>query len=153
MEIKATLNKPYTEKERCDFIVAQNHNNGYEIRETDEALEAWGYDDAEKLEQKKAQVRGVREQYFKIYVDYYQEKPLLWAELTEQNQQYIADYRIYLKDYPESSPDWYERNPMTYDEWFTAQQFAPNEVPDEAPVEEDPQDESPVEEDVQQELF
>jgi len=50
MEIKATLNKPYTETERCDFIVAQNHNKGYEIRETDEALEAWGYDDAEAPE-------------------------------------------------------------------------------------------------------
>ena len=29
-----------------------------------------------------------------------------------------SNYRIYLKDYPESSPDWYERNPLTYDEWL-----------------------------------
>ena len=48
MEIKATLNKPYTEKERIDFIVEQNHNNGYEIRETETAIEAWGYTDEEK---------------------------------------------------------------------------------------------------------
>lgn len=38
MEIIAQLNKPYTDKERCDFIVEYNHNQGYEIEETDEAL-------------------------------------------------------------------------------------------------------------------
>lgn len=75
--------------------------------------------DDKAIEQKKAQVRAVREQYLEIYVDYYQSKPLLWAELTEQNQQDIANYRIYLKDYPEATPDWYEHNPLTYDEWIT----------------------------------
>ena len=38
MEIKATLQKPYTDKQRADFIVEYNHNNGYEIQKTDEAL-------------------------------------------------------------------------------------------------------------------
>lgn len=42
MEIKATLNKPYTDKQRLDFIVEQNHQNGFEIKETETALEAWG---------------------------------------------------------------------------------------------------------------
>jgi len=42
MEIKATLQKPYEEKDRLDFIVEQNHKNGYEIKETETALEAWG---------------------------------------------------------------------------------------------------------------
>ena len=42
MEIKATLQKPYEEKARLDFIVEQNHNKGYEIKETESALEAWG---------------------------------------------------------------------------------------------------------------
>ena len=51
MEIKATLNKPYTEKQRINFIVEQNHTLGYEIRETDIALEAWGYTEEEKQEQ------------------------------------------------------------------------------------------------------
>ena len=53
MEIKAQLDKPYTEEQRLDFIVEQNHENGYEIRETEEALEAWGYTEAEKEEQKR----------------------------------------------------------------------------------------------------
>ena len=38
MEIKDRLNKPYTEKQRCDFIVKNNHQSGYEIQETDDAL-------------------------------------------------------------------------------------------------------------------
>lgn len=50
MELKATLAKPFKEDEKIDFIVEQNHNNGYEIRETETALEAWGNDDAELLE-------------------------------------------------------------------------------------------------------
>jgi DNA-binding transcriptional MerR regulator len=54
MEIKAQLNKPYEEKQRLDFIVEQNHKNGYEIKETETALEAWGYTDEEIAEQEKA---------------------------------------------------------------------------------------------------
>lgn len=38
MEIKAELKQPYTEKQRCDFIVKNNHQSGYEIKETDDAL-------------------------------------------------------------------------------------------------------------------
>ena len=47
MEIKAELNKPYTEKERMDFIVEQNHKNGYTIEETGTALQALGYTEEE----------------------------------------------------------------------------------------------------------
>lgn len=38
MEIIAELKKPYTDEERVDFIVTYNHNQGYTIEETDEAL-------------------------------------------------------------------------------------------------------------------
>lgn len=51
MEIKDTLKKPYTDKARADFIVDNNHNKGYEIRETEIALEAWGYTEEEQQEQ------------------------------------------------------------------------------------------------------
>lgn len=53
MEIKATLNKPYSEEQRINFIVEQNHLFGYEIKETEEALEAWGYTEEEKAQQAK----------------------------------------------------------------------------------------------------
>lgn len=48
MELKEILHKPYTEEQRMGFIVEQNHNNGYEIRETDTALEAWGLTEEEE---------------------------------------------------------------------------------------------------------
>ena len=54
MEIKEQLNKPYTEKERIDFIVEQNHQKGYEIKESETALEAWGYT-TDELAQKEAE--------------------------------------------------------------------------------------------------
>ena len=53
MEIKSILNKPYTENQRMDFIVTQNHKLGYEIKETSTALEAWGYTEEEKQEQER----------------------------------------------------------------------------------------------------
>ena len=53
MEIKAQLNKPYTEEQRLNFIVQQNHTLGYEIRETEQALEAWGYTEEEKQQQER----------------------------------------------------------------------------------------------------
>ena len=56
MEIKAELKQPYTENERIDFIVQQNHKNGYEIKETETALEAWGYTEEEKQKQRKEQI-------------------------------------------------------------------------------------------------
>ena len=53
MEIKSELLKPYTNKQRTDFIVQQNHRNGYTIEETDKALIAWGNTDEEKLNEAK----------------------------------------------------------------------------------------------------
>ncbi len=53
MEIKAKLMKPYTEIERENFIVEQNHNLGYEIIETETALEALGKTAEELQEIKK----------------------------------------------------------------------------------------------------
>lgn len=38
MEIIAELKKPYTEEQRCDFIVEYNHRHQYEIQETEDKL-------------------------------------------------------------------------------------------------------------------
>jgi len=54
MELKQALEKPYTEQERTNFIVYYNHQLGYEIRETEIALEAWGYTQ-EELDQQEAE--------------------------------------------------------------------------------------------------
>ena len=53
MEIKAELKQPYTEDERIEFIVEQNHKLGYTIEETETTLEAWGYTEQEKQEQER----------------------------------------------------------------------------------------------------
>ena len=54
-EIKAHLTKPYTEKERIDFIVENNHNKGYTIEELEngslQAFEMVKTDD-EKVQEK-----------------------------------------------------------------------------------------------------
>ena len=57
MEIKAILEKPYTEEERLNFIIEYNHNLGYEIKEAENALEAWGYTE-EELEYKEKERIG-----------------------------------------------------------------------------------------------
>lgn len=54
MEIKAQLNKPYTEEQRINFIVQYNHQQGYEIRETELALEAWGLSEEDKENKREA---------------------------------------------------------------------------------------------------
>ena len=56
MELKTKLIKPYTEEQKLNFIVEQNHNNGYEIRETETALEAWGYTTEELEQQEKTRI-------------------------------------------------------------------------------------------------
>ena len=120
MEIKATLNKPYSSKQRADFIVENNHQKGYEIKETETTLEAWGLtteeQDEKDLLDKQTSVRAVREQYFIDYVDWYQSKPLLWEEMTEEEKQDISDYRHYLMDYTKQE-NWWEQNPLNFEEW------------------------------------
>lgn len=53
MEVKSRLQKPFTEKQRLDFMVSENHQKGYEIKETDKALESWGPTAQEQEESKK----------------------------------------------------------------------------------------------------
>jgi hypothetical protein len=56
MEIQATLQKPYTENQKLDFVVEYNHNKGYEIRETEEGIQAWGYTEEEIALQEKERI-------------------------------------------------------------------------------------------------
>lgn len=59
MEIKAKLDKPYTDEERINFIIEQNRKNGYEIKETESALEAWGYTQEEKEQQEAERIANL----------------------------------------------------------------------------------------------
>lgn len=50
MELKAKLQEPFSEEERLEFIVEQNHKLGYKIMESQNGLEAWGYTEEELAE-------------------------------------------------------------------------------------------------------
>lgn len=58
MEIKDKLELPFTSKEKSDFIVKNNHNKGYEIKEVADGLEAWGMTSEE---QEQAEEKFVKE--------------------------------------------------------------------------------------------
>ena len=55
MELKATLNEPYTTQERADFIINYNNLQGCDIKFLEDRIEAWQYTDEEKLEQAKSE--------------------------------------------------------------------------------------------------
>lgn len=73
-------------------------------------------EDERAIEKQKDDIRLVRNKYLEDYVDYYQCKPMLWNELSEDEKQSISDYRVYLKDYP-NSEKWWKNKPLTYEEW------------------------------------
>lgn len=56
MEIKAILQKPYTDNERMDFIVQYNHGMGYVIEETETELQALGYTEEELAQQERERI-------------------------------------------------------------------------------------------------
>lgn len=56
MEIKAILNKPYTETEKLNFIVKYNHQLNYTIEETATELQALGYTEEELALQEKERI-------------------------------------------------------------------------------------------------
>lgn len=88
MEIKAVLNKPYTEEQRIDFIVEQNHRQGYEIRETETELQAWGYTQEEKEQQERQRLDSLTLTPADVERALYKEKQMdfddLKALITEQ---------------------------------------------------------------------
>jgi len=68
------------------------------------------------VEEQKTDARTIRDEYFGLYVDWYQSKPLLWAEMSETDKTDIENYREYLKHYTDA-PEWWLNNPKTFDEW------------------------------------
>ena len=67
----------------------------------------------EAIEQRKEQVRAVRNQYLEqtdkyMITDY---------PISDDERELYRQYRTYLRTYPECR-DWYKANPKTYDEWY-----------------------------------
>ena len=68
---------------------------------------------AEAIEQRKEEVRAVRNQYLEqtdkyMITDY---------PISDEERELYRQYRTYLRTYPECR-DWYKANPKTYEEWY-----------------------------------
>lgn len=72
------------------------------------------------IEELKTQVRVVRNSYLKN-TDF---TMLSDAPITSTQKAKYKQYRAYLRDYPDSSEDWFEHEPMSFDEWSTSQTTA-----------------------------
>ena len=70
---------------------------------------------AEAIEQKKTEVRAVRNQYLE------QTDKFMIADypISDDERELYKQYREYLRTYPERR-DWYKANPKTYDEWYAS---------------------------------
>ena len=105
MEIKAELKQPYTENERINFIVEQNHKQGYEVKETETALEAWGYTEEEKQEREKERINLLSMTKREMFLGLYQAKgitpDMLKAQIT--NPQALIEFE-YANDYYRGNP-------------------------------------------------
>ena len=71
---------------------------------------------AEAIEQRKEEVRAIRNQYLEqtdkyMITDY---------PITNDERELYKQYRTYLRTYPECQ-DWYKANPKTYEEWKSLQ--------------------------------
>ena len=75
----------------------------------------------EAIEQKKAEVRAVRNQYLEQTDKYI---ALSDFPITSTQKTKYKRYRTYLRDYPDSSEDWFEHEPMSFDNWSTSQTTA-----------------------------
>ena len=105
------LNKPYTNAQYADLAVYCN-KNGLIIEDKGDCLEVVNPPEP-SIEEKKARVRQVRNQYLKqtdefMIVDY---------PITSSQKSKYKQYRTYLRDYPDSSEDWFENEPMSFAEW------------------------------------
>ena len=72
----------------------------------------------EAIEQYKKQVRAVRNGYLEQTDKYLS---VTDYPITSTQKAKYKQYRVYLRDYPDSSEDWFEHDPMSFDEWSTSQ--------------------------------
>ena len=106
MEIKATLQKPYTEEQRLNFIVQQNHQNGYEIRETEDELQAWGYTEEEIAQQEAERIAQLSLTKREVFLALYRDKGITPEQLKAQIQDPEALIEF------EYATDYYRGNPL-----------------------------------------
>ena len=105
MEIKAILNKPYTETEKLNFIVKYNHQLGYTIEETPTELQALGYTQEEIAMQEKERIAKLSLTKREVFLGLYQAKgvtpDMIKAQITDA--QALIEFE-YANDYYRGNP-------------------------------------------------
>ena len=84
MEIKAILQKPYTEIQKLDFIVEFNHNSGYEIKEVKDELQALGYTEDEIAQQERERISKLSLTKREVFLALYQASGITPDMIKEQ---------------------------------------------------------------------
>ena len=106
MEIKYSLQKPYTETERMNFIVEYNHNQGYEINETEIELQALGYTEDELAYQEKVRTANLKLTKREVFLGLYQAKGVTPDQIKAQ----ITDPAALIEF--EYANDYFRGNPL-----------------------------------------
>lgn len=105
MEIKATLQKPFEENERLDFIVQYNHQLGYVIEETETELQALGYTEEEIAIQERERIAKLSLTKREVFLGLYQAKgvtpDMIKAQITDP--QALIEFE-YANDYYRGNP-------------------------------------------------
>lgn len=111
MEIKTELIKPYSESDRITFIIQQNHRNGYEIRETETSLQAWGKTDVELLAQAK---QAKYDEALQKANEYQQNGSVEYKncvfEMSDSNRKNLSDTEEALKLIGETETTWLDKD-------------------------------------------
>lgn len=72
---------------------------------------------AEAIEQRKQEVRSIRNQYLEQTDKYLSVSDF---PITDEQKEQYRQYREYLRHYPEQA-DWYKQNPLDFEHWLAGQ--------------------------------
>ena len=86
MEIKAVLQKPYTEDERIDFVVEYNHRHNFLINETENELQALAYTESELRKQEE---ETFQKEFFQTSLGYIRRS--VYIEGTNEVKNFLSD--------------------------------------------------------------
>ena len=111
------VNKPYSNKQYADLAVYCNRNK-LDIIDKGEYLESVNPPEP-TAEEKQAEVRIIRNGYLQA-TDIYM---IVDFPITEEERNQYKAYRQYLRDYT-ISENWWEENPVSYEDWHHIVEFA-----------------------------
>jgi len=104
MEIKEILNKPFSKKEKFDFVCMANAHN-YKVEETKTQLEAWGYTAEEQAEQERERLDMLSLTKREVFLALYRDKGITPEQLRAQIQSTEALIEFdYANDYFRGNP-------------------------------------------------